>query len=61
MIAQRLRFVGLAGFSLLALTLAGCASSGMTAATAQTQDEQLAPVQSGNVSTAALPPIGPNG
>ena len=61
MIVQRFRLVGLAGLSLLALTLAGCASSGMTANTAQADSEQLAPVQGGNVSTTALPPIGPNG
>jgi hypothetical protein len=42
-----------------ALLLSACASSGVTVANADT--EQLAPVQSGNVSTTALPPIGPNG
>jgi hypothetical protein len=50
-----LAVVGLGGM----LLLAGCASSGVTVANADT--EQLAPVQSGNVSTTALPPIGPNG
>jgi hypothetical protein len=44
----------------MALLLSGCASSGVTVANADTT-EQLAPVQGGNVSTSALPPIGPNG
>jgi hypothetical protein len=44
------------------LALAGCASNGMSVGNApQMQAEQLAPVQGGNVSTSALPPIGPNG
>jgi hypothetical protein len=43
----------------LSLLLAACASSGVTVNNAQT--EQLAPVQTGSVSTTALPPIGPNG
>jgi hypothetical protein len=47
-----------AGFA-AALLLSGCASTGTS--TQATQTEQLAPVQSGNVSTTALPPIGPNG
>ena len=42
-----------------ALLLSGCASTGIQVANAGT--EQLAPVQNGNVSTTALPPIGPNG
>ena len=44
---------------LAALLLSGCASTGVSVQNADT--EQLAPVQGGNVSTAALPPIGPNG
>jgi hypothetical protein len=44
----------------LSLLLAACASSGVTVNNAQTT-EQLAPVQTGSVSTTALPPIGPNG
>ena len=42
-----------------ALLLAGCASTGIQVSNAGT--EQLAPVQTGSVSTTALPPIGPNG
>ena len=42
-----------------ALLLSACASGGVTVANADT--EQVAPVQQGNVSTQALPPIGPNG
>jgi hypothetical protein len=46
--------------ALIALTLAGCAStSGVTVT--NLGEEQLAPVDQGAVSTAALPPIGPNG
>jgi hypothetical protein len=42
------------------LLVGGCASTGIeTRSIAET--EQLAPVQTGNVSTEALPPIGPNG
>jgi hypothetical protein len=51
---------GLIGTGLgIALLLSACASSGVTVANADT--EQLAPVDQGNVSTQALPPIGPNG
>ncbi len=60
MLEQR-RLVGLAVFSAMALTLAGCASSGVTVSTVGQQDEQLAQVNQGNVQTSALPPIGPNG
>ena len=42
------------------LLLAGCASSGV-AVQNYGQTQQLAAVQTGNVSTSALPPIGPNG
>lgn len=42
------------------LALAGCASTGVSVQNAG-DDQQLAPVQGGNVQTAALPPIGPNG
>jgi Protease inhibitor Inh len=42
------------------LALAGCASTGVAVQNAGT-DQQLAPVQGGNVQTSALPPIGPNG
>ncbi|MEQ1899610.1 MAG: AprI/Inh family metalloprotease inhibitor [Devosia sp.] len=53
----------------LALTLAaigtaallqGCASAGVSVSNVG-ETEQLAPVQQGNVSTTALPPLGPNG
>lgn len=54
-----LRRAGVIGVSLAALLLAGCASTGVQVSNAGT--EQLAPVQNGNVSTTALPPIGPNG
>ena len=47
-----LAFVGL-------LALAGCASTNVDVQNAD--DQQLAPVQGGAVSTTALPPIGPNG
>lgn len=51
---------GLIGASLAAaLLLSGCASTNVQVANADS--EQLAPVQSGNVQTTALPPIGPNG
>ncbi|MEO8756280.1 MAG: AprI/Inh family metalloprotease inhibitor [Devosia sp.] len=51
---------GVIGLGLLAaLLLSGCASTGVNVANAGS--EQLAPVQGGNVSTTALPPIGPNG
>jgi hypothetical protein len=40
--------------------LAGCASSGISTRSVA-QAETLAPVEEGNVSTSALPPIGPNG
>ena len=43
-----------------ALALAGCASTGVAVQNANA-DQQLAPVQGGNVQTSALPPIGPNG
>ena len=43
----------------LRLLLSACASTNVQVANAGS--EQLAPVQSGNVSTSALPPIGPNG
>src|SRR4051812_18882476 len=56
----QLNRAGVAAIGLAAaLLLSACASSGVTVANADT--EQLAPVQSGNVSTSALPPIGPNG
>jgi hypothetical protein len=42
------------------LLLAGCASSNV-AVQNYGSTEQLAPVQTGSVSTSALPPIGPNG
>lgn len=42
------------------LVLAGCASSNVSVSSVG-QTEQLAPVQTGSVSTSALPPIGPNG
>jgi hypothetical protein len=42
-----------------ALLLSACASTNVQVANADS--EQLAPVQSGNVQTTALPPIGPNG
>jgi protease inhibitor Inh len=42
------------------LLLSGCASTGVAVQNADA-DQQLAPVQGGNVSTQALPPIGPNG
>ena len=52
--------VSVIGVSLAAtFLLAGCASTGVQVSNAGT--EQLAPVQNGNVSTTALPPIGPNG
>lgn len=52
--------VGAVGVGLgLGLLLSACASTGVQVANAGT--EQLAPVQTGNVSTSALPPIGPNG
>lgn len=45
---------------LVGLLLSGCASTGVSVQNADA-DQQLAPVQNSNVSTAALPPIGPNG
>jgi hypothetical protein len=55
-----LRRLGVIGASLAAaLLLSACASTNVQVANADSQ--QLAPVQSGNVSTTALPPIGPNG
>lgn len=42
------------------LLLAGCSSTRVAVSNAG-QTEQLAPVQTGSVSTTALPPIGPNG
>jgi hypothetical protein len=52
--------LGALGVSLgLGLLLSACASTGVQVANAGT--EQLAPVQTGSVSTSALPPIGPNG
>jgi hypothetical protein len=60
--ALPLRQIGLAAIGLAAATmLSACASGGVTVANANADTEQLAPVQSGNVSTTALPPIGPNG
>lgn len=51
---------GVVGTGLAAvLLLSACASTGVHVASANS--EQLAPVQNGNVSTTALPPIGPNG
>lgn len=58
-IEQRFKLAGIVGAGLLALALSGCASTGVNVANADS--EQLAPVQNGNVQTAALPPIGPNG
>jgi hypothetical protein len=49
----------LVGFSAI-LLLAGCSST-QVAVQNYGQTEQLAAVQTGNVSTSALPPIGPNG
>ncbi|HWA18859.1 MAG TPA: AprI/Inh family metalloprotease inhibitor [Devosia sp.] len=43
----------------VALSISGCASTGVSVTNAG--EEQLAPVQTGSVSTTALPPIGPNG
>mgnify|MGYP001557636790 CR=1 FL=1 len=55
-----LRRAGVIGTGLMvALLLSGCASTNVQVANADS--EQLAQVQSGNVSTTALPPIGPNG
>ncbi len=52
---------GLAAFGLAgALLLSGCASTNVAVSNAG-QAEQLAAVQTGSVSTSALPPIGPNG
>lgn len=52
---------GLAAFGLFGtLLLAGCASTNVAVSNAG-QAEQLAPVQTGSVSTTSLPPIGPNG
>src|ERR1700759_3821162 len=58
---QQHRLIGLAVLSAAVLSLTACASTGVTVNTVGQQDEQLAPVNSGNVQTAALPPIGPNG
>ncbi len=44
-----------------ALMLSACATGGVTVSNVGQQSEQLAPVQTGAVSTTALPPIGPNG
>lgn len=53
--------IGAAGLGLaLALLLSACASTGVSVANAN-DSEQLGTVQQGNVSTTALPPIGPNG
>jgi hypothetical protein len=53
--------IGAAGATLAAaLMLTACASTGVTVANAS-DTEQLGAVQQGNVSTTALPPIGPNG
>ena len=55
-----LRRASVIGVSLAAaLLLSACASTGIQVSNAGT--EQLAPVQTGSVSTTALPPIGPNG
>ncbi len=43
------------------MVLAGCSSSRVAVQNYGQQAEQLAPVQTGSVSTTALPPIGPNG
>ena len=60
MSVPRLRRAGVIGTTLLAaLLLSACASTNVQVANADA--EQLAPVQSGNVQTTALPPIGPNG
>jgi hypothetical protein len=44
----------------IVMVLAGCASTGVKVSN-MGETEQLAPVATGNVSTTALPPIGPNG
>ena len=54
------RLIGLAVISAAVLSLTACASTGVSVNTVG-QSEQLAPVNSGNVQTTALPPIGPNG
>jgi len=60
MIALR-RLNGLAALGVVALTLTACASTGVSVNNTADAGDQLAPVNSGNVQTAALPPIGPNG
>lgn len=44
-----------------ALLLAGCSSTRVAVSNVGGPTETLAPVQTGSVSTSALPPIGPNG
>ena len=58
---QQHRLIGLAVLSAAVLSLTACASTGVSVNTVGQQDEQLAPVNGGNVQTGALPPIGPNG
>jgi len=52
------RFVALSAVA--ALLLSACSTTGIDVSNANS-DQQLAPVQNGNVQTSALPPIGPNG
>lgn len=55
---RALPIIGLAAL----LLLAGCSSTRVAVSNAGASGaEQLAPVQTGSVSTSALPPIGPNG
>jgi hypothetical protein len=60
MIVQR-RLLGFAALGIAVLSLAACASTGASVNSTADAGDQLAPVNSGNVQTAALPPIGPNG
>ena len=54
------RRVGVLGLGIaVSVMLSACASTNVQVANAGT--EQLAPVETGSVSTSALPPIGPNG
>ena len=60
MTRQRYR-IAFGGIALMAaMALSACSTTGVNVANAQ-PTEQLAPVQTGSVSTSALPPIGPNG
>lgn len=58
---QQHRLIGLSLLSAAVLSLTACASTGVSVSTVGQQNEQLAPVNGGNVQTGALPPIGPNG